>query len=156
MKTLIAYYSRTGNTARVAKDLATQLGADLEEIVDKKNRSGIWGYIIAGRDGMKKRLTEISAQVHNPADYDLVILGSPVWGWDMVPAVRTYLDKGKGNFKEIALFVTSGNTDVVKIISSFESVIDKRMKASAGFNTVELKSETTYREKLAAFVQSLR
>ncbi|MFZ2310682.1 MAG: flavodoxin [Patescibacteria group bacterium] len=156
MKTLIAYYSRTGNTARVAKDLATQLGADSEEIIDQKNRSGIWGWLIAGRDGMKKRLTEISNPVHNPADYDLVILGSPVWGWDMVPAVRTYLDKGKGNFKEMALFVTSGNTDVAKIISSFEEVIGKKMKASAGFNTVELKSETSYREKLAAFVQSLR
>jgi flavodoxin len=156
MKTLIAYYSRTGNTARVAKDLALQLGADLEEIIDQKKRSGIWGYIIAGRDGMKKRLTEISNPSHNPADYDLVILGSPVWGWDMVPAVRTYLDKGKGSFKEVALFVTSGNTDVKKVIPSFEEVIGKKMKASAGFNTIELKSETVYREKLTTFAQSLR
>lgn len=156
MKTLIAYYSRTGNTARVAKDLAKQLGADLEEIIDQKKRSGIWGYIMAGRDGMKKRLTEISNQVYNPADYDFVILGSPVWGWDMVPAVRTYLDKGKGNFKEMALFVTSGNTDVAKIIPSFEAVLGQKIKASAGFNTVELKSETAYREKSAKFLESLK
>jgi flavodoxin len=156
MKTLIAYYSRTGNTARVAKDLAVQLGADLEEIIDQKNRSGLWGWLVAGRDGMKKRLTKISDSVHNPADYDLVILGSPVWGWDMVPAVRTYLDKGKGSFKEMALFVTSGNTEVAKIIASFEDVIGKKMKASVGFNTVELKNENIYREKSDKFIQSLK
>ena len=41
MKILIAYYSKTGNTERVAKDLASQLGADLEKVIDRKNRKGI-------------------------------------------------------------------------------------------------------------------
>ena len=156
MKILIAYYSKTGNTERVAKDLATSLNADLEKLIDKKNRSGIWGWLSGGRDGMKKRLTEIAETTHNPADYDLIILGTPIWGWDMVPAVRTYLEKEKGNCKNMALFVTSGNTEVEKVVGSFESVINKKMIAMTGFSTPELKDEKNYQEKITAFINKIK
>jgi flavodoxin len=156
MKILIAYYSKTGNTERVAKDLASQLGADLEKIIDKKNRSGLWGWLIAGRDGMKKKLTEIAEPVYNPVNYDLIIVGTPVWGWDMVPALRTYLEKEKTNCKNMALFATSGGTGVEKIVGSFEGLINKKMVAMVGFSTPELKDEKIYQEKMLAFINAVK
>lgn len=156
MKILIAYYSKTGNTEKVANDLAVKLGADLEKIIDQKKRSGIWGWLVAGRDGMQKKLTKIAEPSHNFVDYDLVILGSPVWGWDMVPAVRTYLEREKNNVKKMALFVTSGNTAVEKVVESFETIINNKMVAMIGFSTPELKNEKMYQDKLMAFVDALK
>lgn len=156
MKILIAYYSKTGNTERVAQDLAKNLGADVEKLIDKKKRGGILGWLSGGRDAMKKRLTKIAEPVKSAADYDLVILGTPVWGWDMVPAVRTYLEKEKDKFKTMALFVTSGNTSVDKVVKSFEDVINKGMVTMAGFNTSELKEESTYQKKLIDFIEAIK
>ncbi len=47
-KILVAYYSKTGNTKRAAEDIAKSLGADLEEIKDKRNRKGFGRGLRAG------------------------------------------------------------------------------------------------------------
>lgn len=60
MKTLVVFYSRTGNTKKMAKILAKELHADIDEIVDLKNRKGILGYIFSGRDAMKQLKTKIT------------------------------------------------------------------------------------------------
>jgi flavodoxin len=152
MKILIAYYSKTGNTQRVALDLSTKLGADIEKIIDKKKRSGIWGYLSGGRDAMKKILTEIEPAKNDSAGYDLVILGMPVWGWNLVPAIRTYLTENQNKIKNYAFFVTSGNTDAEKLTKYFSEVMRKEPLALAGFNAPELKDDKVYQEKTRAFV----
>src|SRR3989339_644824 len=99
MKTLIVYYSRTGTTKRVAEAIAEKLGADLEEIVDKKDRKGAMGYLTAGRDATLRRLTEIEPLKKRAEDYDLVIIGTPIWSWNMSVAVRAYLSLNKEALK---------------------------------------------------------
>ena len=44
-KVLVVYYSRTGATRRLAEALAKALQADIEPIIDRKNCSGIFGYL---------------------------------------------------------------------------------------------------------------
>ncbi|KKQ30010.1 MAG: Flavodoxin, FldA [Candidatus Shapirobacteria bacterium GW2011_GWF2_37_20] len=78
MKTLVVFYSRTGNTRRMGELIAQKLHADIDEIIDQKSRSGIIGWILSGRDAMKEYLTKITF-TKNPADYDLVIVGTPIW-----------------------------------------------------------------------------
>ncbi len=53
MKTLVVYYSRTGNTKLIGDELAAVLGADVEELKDRDDRSGRMGYIRAGRDALR-------------------------------------------------------------------------------------------------------
>ena len=81
MKSLVVYYSRTGNTKFVAEEIAAEIGADIEEIVDLKSRAGTMGWLSAGRDATINRQTKIAETKRNPADYDLVVVGSPVWAW---------------------------------------------------------------------------
>src|SRR3989338_8550287 len=104
MKALIVYYSRTGTTKKVAEELADRLKADKEEIIDKKNRKGPIGYMIAGKDAMRKKLTKINELKKNPENYDLLVIGTPIWAFTMVPAIRTFLIKIKNYNKKIALF----------------------------------------------------
>ena len=70
-KILVAYYSRTGQTRKLALDIAEKLKAEIDEIKDKRKRKGFLGYILAGRDAFRKNLTEIEYN-KNPEDYRLL------------------------------------------------------------------------------------
>jgi flavodoxin len=106
MKCLVVYYTRTGTTRFAAETIAAELGADLEEIVDLKKREGKLGWIIGGKDASQKKLTKIAPLKRSPADYDLVVLGTPIWAWAPTPAVRTYISQNDLSGKKVALFYT--------------------------------------------------
>lgn len=110
MRTLIVYYSLTGTTRKVAEQLSKRLRADMEEIVDKKKRSGILGSISANLDAFLKRSTGIGESKCFPGEYDLVLIGTPVWAFTITPAVRSYLEKYKNNLKKVAFFCTKGGS----------------------------------------------
>jgi len=110
MKVLVAFYSRSGVTRAAAEDIARRLGADIEEIIDTKPRRGAIGWLIAGKDASLKCLAEIAPPAKDPAAYDLVILGTPVWAFTMAPAVRTYIARYAGAFKKLAFFCTMGGS----------------------------------------------
>jgi flavodoxin len=109
MKTLVVYYTRTGNTKFAAETIAAELGANIEEVVDLKNRQGKIAYMSCGRDAMSGKETEIAPTIRNPADYDLVIIAQPVWAWSPMPAIRTYLNKHDLSGKQVALFFGGEN-----------------------------------------------
>jgi flavodoxin len=109
MKTLVVYYTRTGNSKFAAEIVAAELGADKEEVVDLKNRQGKLAYMSCGRDAMSGKITEIAQTKKNPADYDLIVIAQPVWAWSPTPAIRTYLSKNDLTDKKVALFFGGEN-----------------------------------------------
>ena len=104
MKTLVIYYTRSGNSKFAAENIAAELGADVEEVVDLKNRQGKLSFISAGRDAMSGKETEIAQTSRNPADYDFIIIAQPVWAGSPTPAIRTYLNKNDLSGKKVAVF----------------------------------------------------
>ena len=74
MKSLIAYYSRTNITRKLAEDIAEALGADIEEITTTEKYTGKIGYARAGKHAISEKIVETSKQKHDPADYDIVYL----------------------------------------------------------------------------------
>ncbi len=109
MKTLVVYYTRTGNSKFAAETIAAELGADVEEVVDLKNRQGRLAYMSCGRDAMQGNETEIAPTKRNPSDYDLIVIAQPVWAWSPTPAIRTYLNKNDLSGKKVALFFGGEN-----------------------------------------------
>jgi len=71
MKILVAYYTRDGHTRQVAQRIAESLGADLDEVIDKKKRNGILGFLIAGYDATRGKTTEILFE-KDPTDYAIL------------------------------------------------------------------------------------
>jgi flavodoxin len=104
MKTLVIYYTRTGNAKFIAEIVAAELGADIEEIIDLKNRQGTFGWLSSGRDATGEKETEIVQTKRNPTDYDLIIIGQPIWAGSPTPAIRTYVNKNDLSGKKVALF----------------------------------------------------
>ena len=107
MKRLVVYYSRTGNARFVAETIAAEIGADVEEIVDQKNRSGPIGWLNAGKDARKGSETDIAPIKKSPDDYDLIVVGTPNWASRITPAILTYLKKNSLADKKVAAFVGS-------------------------------------------------
>jgi flavodoxin len=91
MRSLVVFYSRTGNSKFVAEKVASELNADTEEIVDLKKRRGWLGFIRAEYDATRGKETNIEKKQKSPKDYDLIVVGTPVWNSRLTPAIRTYL-----------------------------------------------------------------
>lgn len=155
MKTLVAYYSRTGTTKKVALAIAEKLGADVEEIIDTVDRSGVKGYLISGRDAMKKRLTELVVPKFDPEGYDLVVIGTPIWGWNVSVPARTYAEDHKYKFKDVAFFCTMGGSGSEKAFWELENIVGKTPLGTLTLKTAEVvKGE--YSEKLKKFIETLQ
>ena len=114
MKTLVVYYTKTGNSKFAAETIAAEVGADMEEVVDLKNRKGRLAFLSAGRDAMQGKLTEIAPTKRNPFDYDLIVIAQPVWAGSPTPAIRTYLKKNDLSGKKVALFFSDGSYKAVE------------------------------------------
>ena len=124
MKALVVYYSRTGNTKFVAEKIAQELGADIEEVIDKKKRNGTIGWLSAGRDAMRRSQTEIAETNKKPSEYDLIVAGTPNWANNPSPAIRTYLSKYDLAGRKVATFcVTDGVSGGEKVIEELRALI---------------------------------
>jgi len=153
-KTLIVYYSRTGTTKKVAEAIQKQLRCDIEAITSFKKYEGIIGYILAAKEGSQKRASRINPTTKNPADYDLVIIGTPVWAWNITSPVRTYLAQNKNKFKQIAGFCTMGSDGDFKSFAEMEKISGKKLVAKIGIFTKNALKENLD-EQLEKFITAL-
>ena len=98
MKTLCLYYTRTGTTKAAMEKLAQVLDADLAEYTDGKDRSGVMGYIGACFVSAKKTRVTITEHV-DPASYDRVIIGMPIWVEGPCAIGRAFINQYKDSLK---------------------------------------------------------
>ena len=108
MKALVVFYSRSGNTRALAQGIASVLGAETEEISDGIHRGGILGYLRSGTEASLSRCPRIARAVHDPASFDLVVIGTPVWRLSLSSPVRTYLTEHAAALPRVAFFCTMG------------------------------------------------
>jgi flavodoxin len=106
MKALVVFYSLEGHTKLLANAVATAAGADILEIRPKKDipTRGFIKYLRGGGQVIRKVKPEIYPVSANPADYDLLFIGTPVWAGGYAPALRTFLSGVQMKGKKIALF----------------------------------------------------
>ena len=115
-KTLTAYFSASGTTARAAEALADAVGAALYEIkpavpytrgdlnwMDKKSRSSLEMNDQSARPALADRDADISA-------YDTVLLGFPVWWYTAPRIINSFLESYDFTGKKVVLFATSGGS----------------------------------------------
>lgn len=125
-KKLVAYFSASGITAKVAEDLADAIGADIFEIqpevpytkadlnwMDKKSRSTIEMSDPTSRPA-------IAAKRDNMDEYDTIFVGFPIW-WYIAPTIiNTFLESYDFSGKTIILFATSGGSGFGKTVDNLK------------------------------------
>ena len=125
-KTLVAYFSASGVTARAAREIAEAVGADLYEIcpaepytdadlnwTDKKSRSTVEMNDTACRPA-------IAEPVANMEQYDTVFLGFPIWWYVEPRIVDTFLESYDFSGKTVIPFATSGGRGIGKAEKSLQ------------------------------------
>lgn len=155
MKTLVVYYSRTGNTRKIAEELGNALECDVEEIIDTKNRSGVLGFIRAGRDAQQRKLTVLQDIKNDPGVYDLLIIGTPTWGGNMSTPIRTYMQENRAKFNSVAFFNTANGVQFDPVFMEMTDLSGLSPIATLGVRAKEVKGKS-YQSKVQEFVEKIK
>ncbi len=110
MKALVIYYSFDGNTRLVSRLIAEAAGADVLELrtEDQPPSKGFSKYFWGGRQVFMKARPVLLPLDKDPAAYDLLFIGAPVWAFAPAPAMSSFLEKSGLRGKKIAVFCCSG------------------------------------------------
>lgn len=120
MKKLVAYFSATGTTEKLAKNLANAIQADAFEIkptkpytaadldwTNKNSRSSVEMTDLSYRP-------EVAEKLENMNEYDVIFVGFPIW-WYIAPTIiNTFLEQYDLTGKTIVPFATSGGSGMGK------------------------------------------
>ena len=116
MKKLVAYFSASGVTAKLAERLAESIDADLYEIVPKTpyTHADLNWHDSHSRSSVEMKdpasRPEIDGTRDNMAEYDVIYLGFPIW-WYVAPTIiNTFLERYDLTGKTIVPFATSGGS----------------------------------------------
>ena len=125
-KKLVAYFSASGVTAKVADMLADAVGADIYEIrpevpytkadlnwMDKKSRSTI-------EMNDKTSRPALADKDANVEQYDTIFLGFPIWWYKAPTIINTFLESYDFTDKRIILFATSGGSKFGKTVEELK------------------------------------
>lgn len=130
-KTLVAYFSASGTTAKVARRLAAAIGADLYEIVpevpytardldwtDKQARSTVEMRDRSSRPAIKEAVPDLSA-------YDRVFVGFPIWWYREPSIIDTFLETGDFSGRTVVPFATSGSSQLGETWKNLQNLAPK-------------------------------
>lgn len=122
-KTLVAYFSYSGNTKSVAEKIAEKTGADIFVIDTTYDYPEEYNAVIeqAQQEKRENARPELNATVDNMADYDTVFIGYPNWWGDMPMVVYSFLDEYDLSGKMIIPFCTHGGSGLSGTVSSIKN-----------------------------------
>ena len=138
-RVLVVYYSRTGATRKVAEELAAITGWDLEPVIDTRSRGGVIGYLRSAADSLFRRPTKLIPPRHNPANYDLVVVGSPVWNGSVSTPIRTWLEERRGDLPALAFFATEGSRGAPRAFHQMAALAGGMPIATLELSSMELR-----------------
>ena len=135
---LVAYFSATGTTANVAKQLAAATGADLYEIkpavpYQSKDLNWMNPFSRSTREMKGKlpypELADVDADI---AGHDLIFLGFPIWWYRAPTIVNRFLESYNFSEKRIILFATSGGSAFGETLQVLRSSLKSNAKLEVG------------------------
>ena len=160
-KTLIVYYSKTGNVRLLATKAAQLVeAADVEDLVDQSKWTGFDGFIRRAHHAVVRGDTKLKDVRFDPKNYERVIVFSPLWGPTVCPAIRTYLKRYKDVISALNLVVLGAFSDgsgarmetegMGFTINGFLALLDK---GQTGKETGELQGDNL--TKLIGFIETI-
>ena len=155
MSALVVFYSRTGTTRKVAQNIARGLGADFEEIREATDRRGVLGYIRSAFEAIYDRWVPIDSLTRDATQYDLVVVGTPVWNASLCAPARAFLAANAHRLPKVAFFVTEGGRGARRVFGQMAEVVGAQPIATAAFMQRDV-DHGRDAEAIASFVGSLR
>ena len=151
---LVVYFSRSGYTRTLAREIAARCGADVEVIEEIRSRAGFWGYLRSGREAMRRQAVDIKSGVRSPANYEIVVFGTPVWASHVSSPMRAYLMAHARHCRRVAFFCTQGGSGAEKVFREMADLCGREPVATAVFNDHAIE-QGKYADEIARFVNGI-
>lgn len=164
-KTLVVYYSLSGNTEGIAKQLAQQLGADIEKIETVTPYNSV--YKVMEKDAQKEVEKNYQRPIkplkHNVKNYDRIIIGTPTWWYKMASPVLTFMSSTDFTGKTVVCYTTNAGYPGSALNDMEELAAKKGAKVENG-QSFQFKTDwdgsqhgmTTGQEVLQKWIDSLK
>jgi len=152
---LVVCYSRSGFTQDLAKRIADASNADLEILEDLTPRNSAIGYLRSAIEAALHLKTSIHAANHSPSDYDLVVIGTPIWCWNIASPVRAYIEKYRGQLKWVAFFCTYGGSGQFKVLNDMASLAGRQALATLALPDQAIEDKH-FQRPLSRFVAQIK
>ena len=128
MKTLVAYFSAEGHTARVAREFAESIGADVFEIVPEEPYTDAdinWRNPLSrcNKEKFGKKDVPVAGRVETFGDYDTVYIGFPIWYGCAPNVVNTFCKDYDWTGKTVKIFATSGGSGIGKTAEKLQPYV---------------------------------
>ena len=127
-KIAVIYYSMSGNTEYVAKQISNNIDVDLINIIPKKEypSSGLIKFLWGGKSAVMGETPKLEAYEFDESKYDYIIFGTPVWASSFVPPIRTFIKENKDglNNKKISVFVCYSGGGAKKAIEKLRNYLE--------------------------------
>ncbi|WP_177217093.1 flavodoxin family protein [Pedobacter insulae] len=123
-RTLVVFFSRSGNTELMARKITALKQAHLIPIQSKRNNIGVKGWIEALMDARKAE-AEISPAKIDLSEYDTIYIGSPIWLYSPAPQVFEFARRNDFMGKKVVLFNSMNSKFEQKYIDDFKSIIEQ-------------------------------
>ena len=155
MKTAVVFFSRTQTTEKIAKKIAEELNGELLKVRTHFYPTTIGGYVRALRHVFSKTLPPIETGNWVLDKYDLVIIGTPVWGGRMSAPIRSFLVQHRQELKNVAYFATCGGRGADAVIKKMAELTQIAPIASMKITASDI-SDSSYKIRVADFVDEIR
>jgi len=124
---LVVYYSRSGNTEAMAREVARKFNADIVKIKAERYPLDYQGWRNAANDADDKvTMVQISPEIVDMRKYRLVFIGSPIWWYRPAPPLWTFVEKNDFKEKNVILFNTFNSRFKSEEIKKFQGEIEKK------------------------------
>lgn len=154
-KTLVVYFTRTGQTARIAEEIATRCNGHLDTI-QLQHRGGSWLCALRYHwQALTQAEPPIQSPARNPANYDLVVVGVPVSRTGMAPPVRSYVRRYANRIKQMAFFCAEGEGEDGRGFATLSKLHGKQPVATFALPRKRLPTIAS-RKQMVDFVDSIR
>lgn len=124
VKSLVVYFSWSGNTENVAKSIQSQTDSEIFEIVPTTPYSDDYDAVVdlAQEEQRNNARPTISGNIENLEQYDVIYVGFPNWWGDMPMILYTFFDTYDLSGKTVALFCTSGGSGLSNTVNEVKSL----------------------------------
>ena len=121
--------------------------------MDAKTRQGVLGYWRSAMEAWRKQPAEIQPVEKSPSDYELVVLGTPVWISSISSPLRRYVTSHRTELPRVAFFCTEGNSGGEAALSELAELCGKRPTAILILSKQDMESEA-FKDRLANFTSN--
>lgn len=154
-KVLVMYYSMSGRTEKIARQIAALTGGELYEIKTEETYSSPSVYMKSKKEYDSKQYPKLAAELPDFAQYDTVFVGGPVWWYTMAVPLFSLLEVADFGGKKVVPFSTQGSNFGAFFKDFNELAKNADIQTSANFNNMKPEFDAQVENKVIDWLNRL-